>query len=243
MEKRYAFLFALMITGLVASDIYLLSYRQDSRERVVISKILDGDTLDLEDGRRIRLANVNAPEKNQPLSELSIGFLKAYENKSVDIEIIGVERYGRLLAKIYSGPYLNLELVRRGFAHKYLVSSNEEKEFEKAELFALKNGLGIWNRSSYYGCLDLEIHKKDEFLVIENRCQDLRGLSLKDESTKTSRFDILAGQKVSIHSGKGKSEEGEIFLNSQRNIWNDDKDSVFIRDGQGLLVYYGSYGY
>jgi len=245
-EKAYAIIFSLLITGLIASNIYLLSFEDKTKERetVIISKILDGDTLDLGDGRRIRLLNINAPEKNQPLSELSTNFLKDYENETVEIEVTGVEKYGRLLARIYGDKYLNLELVRLGLVHKYIVEDSELNLYEKAESDALKKQSGIWKTSEYNGCLKIEINKKDELLTIDNLCEiDFKNLALKDESTKTSKFDIFGNQHLVIHSGKGQDLKDELYLNSPRNIWNDDKDSIFIRDESGLLLYYDSYGY
>ena len=45
----------------------------------MISRVIDGDTVELEDGRTIRLLNINTPEKGRPFSDEATDFLKEYE--------------------------------------------------------------------------------------------------------------------------------------------------------------------
>jgi len=245
MEKSYAFLFAFMITGLIASNVFLINTLSEKRnlESVQISRVLDGDTLELTDGRILRLLNINSPEKNQPLSELATNFLKHFQNQTIQVEISGTGRYGRYLARLYSPDYLNLELVKKGFVHKYLVDDSELNVFSKEEEKSREKGLGIWNKSKYYGCLDVEINKKEEFLIINNKCNLNLSLFLKDESTKTYNIKINEKEKITVFSRQGENSKSRLYLQSKRNIWNDDKDSIFIRDSNGYLIYYDSYGY
>src|SRR3989344_9447386 len=142
MKKSIAFFLALLITFLIANNYYLFSAFtiQNDRETAVISRVIDGDTLDLKDGRKIRLLNINSPEKNTFGYSLSYEFLKKYENKSVEINIIDTDKYNRYLARIYSKEsYLNLDLVSLGFASKFLVQDQELKDFSKAEQKAIHN--------------------------------------------------------------------------------------------------------
>lgn len=246
MEKKYAFLFAFMITGLIASDVYLFSALLSpiDTETVVIKRVLDGDTLDLEDGRRIRMLNINAPEKNQPLSQPSMDYLEEFLNKSIEIHITGTEIYGRYLARVYSGEYINLEMIKLGLVHLSHIEESEQSEFMKAQNKAFENELGIWKRSPYYGCLKIEINKKDEYLVIDNTCKvSFPNLALKDESIQTLYFSMPENAKLKLFSGQGESAGSQIYLGSRRHIWNDDKDTIFIRESNGLLVYYDNYGY
>ena len=230
---------------MIASNYFLINYQklQPQRETVLISDVLDGDTIRLEDGRTIRLLNINSPEKNQPLSELATNYLKQYENQTIQLEIQGTGVYGRLLGRIFSKDYLNLELIKKGFAHKYIVDDSELKLFIKEEEKARNEELGIWERSPHYMCLDVEINKKEEYVIIVNICDQDLNLALKDETTRTFNFEIKALSSITVYSGEGQDIEKEIYLNSKRNIWNDDKDSIFIRDSNGLLIFYDSYGY
>lgn len=244
MEKKSAFFISFMVTLLVVGN-YLFFYDFSSgREIVIISKVLDGDTIELDDGRRIRLSNIGAPEKGRYFSEEATEFLKEYEKESVELDIDGVGKYGRILGRIYSGEdYLNLKIVELGFAHKYLVEKKEVREFGEAEKNARAKELGIWKKSEKYGCLDVEINKYDEYIEIEDGCQeDFENWNVKDESIKLYRFGKVLDNKFKIFSGKGKNKEGELYWGLQ-SVWNNDKDSIFIRDENGLLVYYDSYGY
>ena len=242
MKKKYAFVIAFLITLIVAGNYLVFADIYPEREIVIIKRALDGDTIELEDGRIIRLLNINAPEKKKHASDEATNFLKSFEGKSAGIEITGFERYGRSLGRIYSSEYINLELVRLGLAHKYLVEDSELDEYIDAEKEAMENELGIWERSNYWNCLETEINKKAEYLIIENKCNaDLKGWEIKDESTK-SYIIKKSGSELTIYSAKGIDEENELYW-GRGDAWNDDKDSLFIRDNEGLLVYYYSYGY
>jgi len=245
MEKRYALLIAFLVTLLIAGNYLFLNADEifPEREIVVISRVIDGDTVELEDGRIIRLLNINTPEKGRTGSEEASNFLKQFENQAVELEITGVGRYGRILGRLYAKKYLNLELVRLGLAHQYLGEEHEIGSFKKAEQEAREKELGIWEKSEHYGCLSVEINKKDEFVIIEDKCGvDFSSWTIKDESTKIYKFEEDWEGEISLYSGDGVDEEDELYW-GRGDVWNDDKDSIFVRDEKGLLVYYDSYGY
>lgn len=245
MDKKYALLFGLMITGLIASNAQLISMASNpvKLESAMIKEVLDGDTFDLEDGRRIRLLNVNAPEKNQPLSDFAIAYLENLTNKTVNIQIMGKDIYGRNLARVYYPDYKNLEMVGLGLVHISHIEDSEKSLFLAKQDEAFEKGLGIWQKSQNYGCIDLEINKKDEFVIISNTCDlNFTNLALKDESTRTFNFNLSGNKDLKAFSGKGTGSESEVYI-GLGNIWNNDKDSVFIRQADGLLLYYDHYGY
>lgn len=94
----------------------------------IVAWVVDGDTLDLRDGRRVRLLQVDTPE---------IGTGECYSHKAraelvalsppgtsvtleVDPALDRVDRYGRILRYLgAAGRNLNVELVRRGAAAPY----------------------------------------------------------------------------------------------------------------------------
>ncbi len=250
MERIQAMILSFLITALIAFNFFIIKgiSSDTNRENAVILRVIDGDTVELQDGRTIRLLNINAPEKNLPESKYAIDFLKNYENKSIKLEITKLDKYKRSLGRFYSQDYLNLEIVKKGFAHIYIVSEEELPEFKSAQKQAVKAGTGIWNRSFFYGCVSAEINKEEEYVVIENKCdKPLNNILLKDESTKSYALSISANSFLSVYSGKGSAtgnaSTGVIYLNSDTNIWNNDKDSIFIRDKDGFLIFYDSYGY
>jgi endonuclease YncB( thermonuclease family) len=245
MEKKHALFIALAITGIIAGNwLFFQEFSEFDREHVIIQRVIDGDTVELQDGRTVRLLNINTEEKGRAWSSEASEYLSRYLNKSVEIEVSGVGKYGRILGRLYSGEeYLNLEIVRLGLAHVYLVEESEEKEFKKVEEKAREEEIGIWEKSEYDGCLDVEINKKDEYLVIEDICGlDFNGWSVKDESTKMYKFKDNKRINYKLFSEKGDDVGNELYW-GQGKVWNDDRDSIFIRDSSGFLVYYDSYGY
>lgn len=241
MNRKASFIVASLITLLITGNYLFFSDKGIVREKVEISRVLDGDTVDLEDGRRIRLLNINTPEKGFPYSDVAKNYLLNFTE--VELESIGLDRYDRTLGRLYSGDlYINLEIVRNGMAHSYLVSDSEKMIFEKAENYARYNQKNIWKKSQFEGCINAEINKYDEYLDVEDSCHvNLTGWTIKDESTKSYKFKEDMGESFRLYSKKGKDTETELYW-GRENIWNDDHDEIFIRDSEGFLVYYFSYG-
>ncbi len=247
MNRKYALIFAFLLAGLIICDVFIFtsfSVKDYNHETALIERVIDGDTLRLSDGRTIRLVNINSPEKGTINANLSTGFLKSFENESVEIEILGTDKYNRYLARIYNPNYINLEIVKKGFASKFLVNENELKEFRDAEQYAIDNSLGIWKKSQFFGCFDTSIDKREEKVIIENRCPDINIYAwvLKDESRKTYIFLNLSFNKITLHSGKGIDNSTDLFWDSG-DIWNNDRDSLYLFDNLGRMAHYETYGY
>jgi len=82
----------------------------------------------------------------------------------------------------------------------------------------------------------------DEFIVIENQGSspiDFTGWTVLDESNHRylfPNFTLPAKAKVTLRTGLGKNSKNEIFWGSRRPIWNNDGDTIFIKDAQGNLI-------
>lgn len=247
MKKRHAFLIAILITLLLASNIYLykISYSPQTRETAIIGRVIDGDTIKLTDDRTIRLININTPEKSAPNYQLALNYVKKFENKSIEIEILGVDKYQRFLGRVYTPDYLNLQLVEKGLSSKFLVDKSELSDFAEAEEKAIESSLGIWQHSNYYNCLKSKINEIEEKVTIINQCDNLNisRFVLKDESRKQYVFKDIHFQEITLYTKDGTDNTQELFWNSKTNVWNDDRDSLYIFDKQGNIVHYNSYGY
>lgn len=125
-----------------------------------VERAVDGDTLKMKSGARVRLEGVNTPEtvrENYPVepwgpeaSQYTKDFLRdanyrvrlTYGNERVD-------DYGRFLAFVWNGErLLNEELVREGLAYAYLRGqySNELKRRLRIALDeAKREQRGIWS--------------------------------------------------------------------------------------------------
>ena len=111
-----------MIRAALAAVLFLVAAAQAGELRGRVVGVIDGDTMDVLDARRqqyrIRLAEIDAPEKGQPfgqqskqsLSDLCFGRDAVIEDKSRD-------RYGRVIGRVScAGIDASVEQVRRGMA-------------------------------------------------------------------------------------------------------------------------------
>lgn len=127
-------------------------------EQAVVLRVIDGDTVVLEDGTRVRLIGINAPEienrdyghRGEPYGEDAKKILKQMvEGKKVDLKE-GAEkedRYGRRLAYLYLPQhfFVNRKLVEMGAAEAYRKFLHEFlADFMKLESQARQKKLGMW---------------------------------------------------------------------------------------------------
>ena len=246
MDGKKAFTFALLITLLLASNVYLIKNLQSEEIRkVVVTRVIDGDTIKIEGNLTLRLININTPEKNSPGFEQAKEFLKQYENKFVQVEELGKDKYKRTLARVYTPDYLNLEIVKEGLATKFLVRESELDVFSEAEKSAIENEKGIWKKSRYFNCLVSEINAKKEEVLLESNCgvMNIENWWLRDESRKKYKFPRLELTEVKLHTFNGNDTSADLFWNQKSEIWNDDRDSIYIFDAENNLVQYETYGY
>ncbi len=242
MDKIPALFISLIITLVIAGNYIFFTTASLEREKVEITRVLDGDTVELSDGRRIRLVNINTPEKKFPYSELAKNYLIGFIGKEVYLESLGLDKYSRTLGRIfYNEQYLNKIIIERGMAHKYLVIDGEESEFAKSENLAIEQGIGIWDKSESSECVSADINKYEEYVMIKDSCGlDFKDWTVKDESTKSYTFKRDYDEKFILYSKKGTNTDTEVYWGKEK-VWNDAGDSIFIRDKSGHLVYYYSY--
>ena len=242
MDRIPALIISLLITFLVAGNYFFFKSYENTLEKITIERVLDGDTIETTDGRKIRLANINTPEKKFSYSGLAKDYLSNFINKEIYLEKKGIDKYSRTLGKLFFGnEYLNLEIVKLGMAHGFMVYDDEIDIFSDAEAEARAKKIGIWEISRYSNCIDLEINKYDEYVDIIDSCDaDFKNWNIKDESTKTYVFKKDFSGKIRLYSSNGQENETALFW-KRENVWNDDGDSVFVRDSAGFLAYYEHY--
>ncbi|WP_299594058.1 thermonuclease family protein [uncultured Microbulbifer sp.] len=107
----------------------------EADELVALKKVVDGDTLRLKDGRRIRLIGVNTPElahgqrRAQPLAEEAREFVQRFLSGG-DLELVydrdRRDNHGRVLAHVYNhrGDSLESALLSAGLAFHIAVAPN-----------------------------------------------------------------------------------------------------------------------
>lgn len=110
--------------------------------------VVDGDTVHAtKEGKlyKIRLTEIDAPERDQPYGAESTKLLKQLlEDGYFDVDISGIDIYERHLGRLYdNGVDINREMVEQGLAwvyDKYVT----DKSFYENQSSAQKNNRGLW---------------------------------------------------------------------------------------------------
>jgi len=113
-----------------------------------IISIADGDTATIINNNqqtKIRLAEIDTPEKNQPYGKKAKKALSDFIfNKEVEVEVMTIDRYGRTVGKIFlKGLNINKEMVKAGHAWVYVKYAKDKTLFD-LEKNAKENQLGLW---------------------------------------------------------------------------------------------------
>ncbi len=117
----------------------------------LVTRVIDGDTIEIENGERVRLICVNTPETGEKGYKEAKDFLSDFIlNEEVKLvkDVTERDKYGRLLRYIYSeGEFVNEKIVRLGYgvAYPYGQSTRLCPQIENAEKLAEKDNLGIWD--------------------------------------------------------------------------------------------------
>lgn len=133
--------FALMLS--LGLNVFLL-WSISEQSRVV--RVVDGDSFDLSDGRRIRLLSVDAPEKDRcghDAARQRLSDLLAY--KHVTLTDTVTDDYGRMLANVFAGEtFINDVMLREGLVRFTYVTSSRYDEVKKTFQSAKEEKRGIW---------------------------------------------------------------------------------------------------
>jgi endonuclease YncB( thermonuclease family) len=177
---------------------------------VAVQRVVDGDTLRLNDGRSVRMIGLNTPElgkkgrSDEPFavaarkrlealvsaSDGRVGLLPGKESK---------DHYGRTLAHVYSADGANLEaqMLAEGLGFLVAVPPNVDLVDcqQAAERSARQAALGIWRQSPV----------------------------LKADQISASGFAVLSGRVSKVQRNRG-------------GVWIELQDSVVLRVAPNLLA-------
>ena len=228
----------------------------------MVTEVIDGDTIVLLGGERIRFIGMNTPEEGMYFYAEARDVLKIMIlGKEVWLEkdISEYDQYGRKLRYVYHKDiFVNLEMVKRGFANifTYPPDVKYSEKFLEAERYARENDLGLW-KSSKIDTVGIEIffdaqgndneNINGEFVILENigsEILDTSNWTIKDSGTNIYRFSSYKFNphtRIILFSGEGKdrSEDDDawyLFWESPRPVWNNDHDTLYLRDKEGLLI-------
>jgi len=122
-----------------------------------VARVIDGDTIELDTGDRLRYIGIDTPEEVDPRKpvqcfarEAALKNKELVEGKNIIFynDISERDQYGRLLGFVYleNGTFINRELVRQGyaFAYPYPPDISLADPFRKDEIEAREHQRGLW---------------------------------------------------------------------------------------------------
>lgn len=130
--------------------------RPEATSSAQVRRVVDGDTIELADGRTVRYIGVDTPETKHPNKTVECYGLEAEKQntllvmgKTVVLErdVSETDRYGRLLRYVWvDGQQVNWQLVANGyaFAKSYPPDIANQDAFIQGQRLAQKNQLGLW---------------------------------------------------------------------------------------------------
>lgn len=228
-----------------------------------VSRVIDGDTIELQDGTRVRLLGINTPEKGQPYFQEAADKLKELvEGKNVTLEcdVDDTDRYGRLLRHVFvNGVFVNAEMVKNGYATVYILKPNVkyEKELNAAWNECLAKKINLCKPPSNSlcdnSCIEISYfhfnaegndhyNLNDEYVTFKSTCSypcDLAGWIINDEANHIYAFPsfvFVKDQTVTVYTGYGTNTKTDLYWGSGRAIWNNNGDTLYLRNSEGELV-------
>lgn len=151
-DFKIVILLILLIPSLLL-NVYFLNLNNEKTkpesEKRQVTRVIDGDTFDVEGDIRIRLAGADAPEYPQGcLSEQAKQRLEELiAGKTVNLEILQTDNFGRSIAYVFVGPLsIDQTLIDEGLARN---SAANDSPYQSRLLTGQDNsqkaGRGIWS--------------------------------------------------------------------------------------------------
>ena len=156
---------------------------------------------------------------------------------------------------------VNLKMIEDGLATIYMLKEDETygKIFRSAEKMAVSSRRGIWASVSEATCSECIFIKEfnwnaegndcenpnGEWVVFKNICDyecNLTGWFVKDSGRnkyKFLNFILESRSSVKLFSGAGNDTEDELYWDKKgscKALWDNDGDTLYLRDGEEGLV-------
>ena len=128
----------------------------NTAEFFLVKRVVDGDTIQLQNGDKVRYIGVNTPETVDPRRPVQCFGKEAKEKNREFVEgklvrlvkdISETDRYGRKLRYVYAGEvFINSELIKFGYATTETVPPDVHFSnfFRDLEATAREQKIGLW---------------------------------------------------------------------------------------------------
>lgn len=109
-------------------------------------RVVDGDTFILNDGTKVQIWGIDAPEKGQPYADKATAYLeKTSKGRKLTIKVKETDRYSRKVAEVAAGDTdLGLFMMRSGMAWHDDYNAPDATKLAEAMKKARKAKKGLW---------------------------------------------------------------------------------------------------
>lgn len=140
-----------------AIEIKGLKDKTQPQTTTTVKRVIDGDTIELEQEFKVRLIGIDTPESRHPqkpkecyAKEATTKLKELIEGKTIQMEkdVSETDRYGRLLRYIFLNDiFINELMVKQGYAHarSYPPDIKYQEILKQAEQHAKDYNLGLWS--------------------------------------------------------------------------------------------------
>lgn len=229
-----------------------------------VARVLDGDTVRLESGERVRYLGINAPEAGERYAaEATARNAALVLGRTVTLETDTELRdhYGRMLAFVHvGGTSVSATLVQEGLAHVLLIPPNG---MHAEALLALQREAqvarrGIWGPAGIRGPFKIVTVRANppgderedpngeyvRIACVSAEPASLAGYTLQDRFGHRYRFPPLTlhpGYTALVFSGEGTDAleaagQARLFWRAGGPVWNNAGDEATLRDPAGTIV-------
>ena len=142
-----------LVLGFFGGTVYNQTQTDKIPTNPTVTRIIDGDNLELETGESVRLYGINCPEKNQEFYQEAVDLTtKLALNKQIRIEYqpnYQKDTWNRILGFVFvEDTHLNEELVKSGYCEVKIYAKRAkliyQDELLQAQEQAKEQKLGKW---------------------------------------------------------------------------------------------------
>ncbi|GLS92505.1 hypothetical protein GCM10007916_35770 [Psychromonas marina] len=215
-------------------------------ETVILKTINDGDTVTLDNDRRIRFIGINTPEINHrelsqsdPYALEAKGLLERYIRPGDKLHLVydktKQDKYGRKLAYVYSktGRNLGLLQLKAGFAQHWVIGKNDKfwRCFQDAQQQAKLRKRALW--SDFKPLSAKRLQKSDKgYTYISGRISD------KQQTNKGLTLILDRSLSVFIRKSNVKQfSDSDIDLSLHSKLLINGK-LFFSRNKPKIILYH-----
>ena len=226
-----------------------------------VKTVLDGDSIILTNGTKMRYFGVNTPEYKQPFAKEAKQF-NTHLVRGKEVEVVQAKKkrdgYGRLLAYVsVNASLINARLLEEGLAYLFTFSPFAHyEEWLALQQRAQAQHKGMWKEGVFGPLKITTLHANakgndrknlnGEYVRVCNvsaKPVELAGFVVKDVALHEYTFPagtLEPGYTALLLSGAGRQQRrgGQLIFhwNARSPIWNNDADTAFLFDPDGRRI-------